>query len=389
MFEPDTEVLQDVCREIALENSGLLYVTEQKEEIRSRYENRAGDEGLAGTVKGVLGGESIDLDQLRTELADLESSDHTEFERLRSGVYFYDPTSAPKTGPSDPDIRDDIRSLFRSSIVVPDRKLETKFGVAKKDVDGFARRLERADFLERISTSDQGMYFTAGSDLRDESSGATVEANLQRRADDGLIAHSDLEAAIDVSATKDIISYLESQGYIKELDDKYLVVSAIDAFARSVVGEFLDRVVEEFEEVNGVMSVTEFESLAENEFKTHSSELSNLDARDEHRREILDIAREETREMAGIEIDESNDVAVLTDAFEAAVEKRATVIIDEVERDFDGVVPTKSVYLEEAAPHVEELTIGTDAADAYYRAQVTEAVEEIARRRIEGEATDQ
>jgi hypothetical protein len=381
MFKPDKEVLQDVCRGIALENYGFVYLNDDKEEIRARYDSQGGDDGLVGTIKNAVGGKSISVEELQQTLEEIANDELNEFERLRTGVYFYDPANAP----GESDVAKTLEQLFKYDIVVSERELKSRFNLAKKDTEFFTGRLEQEDYLKRITTSEHGDYFTIGPQLKDESGDAGVDTRLKKKAKRGLLTHADLESVIDAAATSDVIRYLEKEGFIAKLEDKYLVRSAVDEFGAAMAEQFLDDVVEEFEAVNGVMATAEFRTLVENELAARSDVLSHVGRQSRLREEVLDAVREATKDAAGIELADRDDVAVLSEAFDHRVNERSEAIIRQIEAEYDGVVPSRSVYMEMAEDHLSDLSVGGGVADGYYRSAVEERVGELATAKIRGE----
>ena len=382
MFKPDKEVLQDVCRGIALENYGFVYLSDDKGEIRARYESQGGDDGLVGTLKNAVGGRSISVEDLQGTLEEIANDDLNEFERLRTGVYFYDPANAP----GESDVAKTLEQLFKYDLVVSERELKSRFNLAKKDIDFFTGRLEQEEYLKRITTGEHGDYFTIGPQLKDESGDAGVDVRLKKKSKQGLLAHADLESVIDAAATSDVIQYLEKEAFIVKLDDKYLVRSAIDEFGAAMAERFVEDVVEEFEAVNGVMATTEFRTLVENELSARSDVLSHVGRQTRLRDEIGDAVLDAVKDAAGIEFDARDEVAVLTEAFDHRVGERSRAIVRQIEAEYDGVVPSRSVYLEMAEPHFSDLSVGSEVADGYYRDAVEERVGELATARINGES---
>jgi len=367
MLQPDKEILQDVCTEIALENYGFLYVNDDKEEIRSRYESRERDEGLVQTVKDTLGGGRLGIEELQRTLEEIANDDFNDFERLRTGVYFYDPFKGRKGD----EVTETLTQLFKLEIVVPERELKSRFNLAKEDVDFFTRRLEEENYIERITTSDHGDYFTIGTQLKGESDNAGVDARLRKKAKQGLIAHADLESVIDAAATSDVIRYLEHEEFIIALEEKYIVRSDIESFAAHVAREVDDHVADAFEESAYVLPVPEYERVVENEVKAEFEVLDHLNAND--RAEVLEEVREALADE--LDLEENRDVVVQREEFDEYASTRAEEIREEVD---DGPLGTPSAFHEAGYPRIEELRVSdSTVANEFVHEELKEAFDEV------------
>lgn len=366
MFEPDKEILQDVCTEIALENYGFLYVNDDKDEIRSRYGNHQSDEGIVNTVKDTLGSGKLGIEELQESLREIARDDLNDFQRLRTGAYFYDPF---KRRQGD-DITETLTQLFKLEIVVPERELRSRFNLAKEDVDFFTTRLEEEDYIRRITTSDHGDYFTVGKQLKGESDNAGVDARLRKKAKQGLIAHADLESVIDAAATSDVIQYLEHEEFIIALDEKYIVRSDMDSFAAHVAREVGDHVANSFENSAYVLPTPEYERVVENEVGAEFEVLEHLNATD--RRKVLEEVREAL--VAELDLEVKRDVVVQRQDFDEYVVQRANEMREEVD---DGSLGTPSAFSEEGHPRIEELRISdSTVANEFVHEEIKDAFDE-------------
>jgi len=363
MFEPDKEILQDVCTEIALENYGFLYVNDDKEEIRSRYESRERDEGLVQTVKDTLGSGRLGIEELQQTLEEIASDDFNDFQRLRTGVYFHDPFKGRKGD----EVTETLTQLFKLEIVVPERELKSRFNLAKEDVDFFTGRLEEENYIERITTSDHGDYFTIGTQLKGESDNAGVDARLRKKASQGRIAHADLESVIDAAATSDVIRYLEHEGFIIALDEKYIVRSDVESFATHVARAVDDHVADAFEESAYVLPIPEYERIVENEVEAEFEVLEHLNAND--RTEVLEEVCDAL--TAELDLEEKRNVIVQREQFDEYVRTRAREIREEVD---DGTLGTPSAFREVGYPRIEELRVSdSTVANEFVHEQLKEA----------------
>lgn len=366
MFEPDKEILQDVCTGIALENYGFLYVNDDKEDIRSRYESKERDEGLVQTVKDTLGSGRLGIEELQQTLEEIANDDFNDFERLRTGVYFYDPFKGRKGD----EVTETLTQLFKLEIVVPERELKSRFNLAKEDIDFFTRRLEEENYVERITTGDHGDYFTIGTQLKGESDNAGVDARLRKKASQGLIAHADLESVIDAAATSDVIRYLEHEGFIIALEEKYIVRSDMESFASHVAREVDDHVAETFEESAYVLPNPEYGRVVENEVEAEFEVLEHLNAND--RSEVLEEVREALADE--LDLEENRNVVVQREEFDEYAATRAREIREEVD---DGALGTPSAFREAGYPRIEELRVSdSTVANDFVHVELKEAFDE-------------
>jgi len=367
MFKPDREILQDVCRGIALENYGFVYLSDDKEEIRARYESQGGGDGIVGSIKNAVGGRSIGVEELQETLEEIASDDLNEFERLRTGVYFYDPANAP----GESDVAKTLEQLFKYDIVVSERELKSRFNLAKKDIDFFTGRLEQEEYLKRITTSEHGDYFTIGPQLKDESGDAGVDARLKKKAKHGLLTHADLESVIDAAATSDVIRYLEHEEFIIQLEGKYLVRSGVDEFAEHVARGISDRVDEAFEGTAYVLPKAELSRIVENEVSAEFDVLEHLNASD--RDWVLEHVHEAVVDELELD-DDPRSVVVRTEPFEEYVDRRAAEVLGEVD---DPSLGTADALREAGHERIEELNLSnTEAADEYIHERMEAAYDE-------------
>ncbi|MFC7058510.1 hypothetical protein [Halovenus salina] len=77
-----TEVLQDICEEIARENYGFVYLADHKSEIKEQYEQA--ETGFKYT-------NSLSLSNIKSGMQEIADDDFNSFERLRGDAYFVNP----------------------------------------------------------------------------------------------------------------------------------------------------------------------------------------------------------------------------------------------------------------------------------------------------------
>ncbi|MFB6197725.1 MAG: hypothetical protein ABEI52_05570, partial [Halobacteriaceae archaeon] len=261
----DKDILGEVCRSLALDNFGMLYVDKVKDEIKTRYKN---------SDTGFLNADSVSIADIKAGLEEIAGDEYTEFERLRSGVYFYDPFS---TG-NDDIIATALTNLFQTRFVVTSEELRSHFGIAIDDMDRFVSEMTDLDLIRRISAGERD-YFTVGPRLKEQAGSAGIDARLRQKASHGKISHDQLERVINVSATEDIINYLEGQrdeGFIIDLDGEYLVRSAIDEFGAHVAERISESVKDEFDESTYVLPEDEFDTIVRNEVEARFDVLTRI-----------------------------------------------------------------------------------------------------------------
>lgn len=351
----ETEALEDICREIALDNYGFLYVTDTKGKIKDGYENQ--DTGLLNTG-------SLSATDIKEGLRELTNDEFSEFEKLRNGAYYYDPFGLPE-GTS---VTDELKHLFKTNLVVNSQTIQSRFDIAPADVDFFAGALVEQGYISRISTGDRD-YYRSGPNLRDETSGdASVSARLEKEATYGTLSHSKLENVIDVAATSDVIRHLDNEGFIVDLGDEYLVQSCFDEYAQYLVDEIGDDVVGEFDDA-GIMTVDEFEQVVENEISERYDVLQHLGRN--HTGQLFDSVKDQLKEAHGLS--ESKAVILQDEEFEQYVDARAEQILEDANRQSLG---QPSEIVNEGKPEIDEIVISSaDRVNTYVRESVTERFE--------------
>lgn len=352
----DTELLEDICRDIALQNYGFLYVNDHKDEIKSRYEQSDTD---------LLDKGSVSQSDLKSALNSIIEDDFSDFEQLRTGVYFVDPLEKRRGS----EVIDQLKDIFEYNLVVNKQTIESKFDIAPTDVDFLTSRFETVDLVRRI-TAGEREYFTSGPRLKDETGGATsVDSRLNEAATHGRIAHADLEDVIDVAATRPIITYLSREEFIADLDGEYLVKSAMDEFAAHVGREVHESVGEAFGDV-GILPKAEFEQVVENAVTSQFDVLTHLSRSDES--ELMSGIVETVKTEAGLS--EDGDVVLQDETFEEFVDHRARTVLDEVD---DQALGKPSEIKEAGEPELAEIAASeSEVANEYVRDAVRDRFEQ-------------
>jgi hypothetical protein len=350
----DEETLQDICRDIALDNFGFLYVNDHKDQIKSSYTTAE----TGWTKKG-----DLSLSDIEETMESIADDDIVPFDRRRSGVYYYDPFETREGSR----VSDELKSIFTYDLVINRQTLEKRFDIAPTDVDFFASELEGEDYIQRIATGDRD-YYVSGPRLKDETSGdASVDSRLQEEANHGTISHADLETVIDVAATSDVIRFLEKNDFIVDLDGEYLVKNAMDAYASHLAGEVEDEALSEFGDI-GILPLSEFEQVIQNEVDEVFDVLPHLGRKDAE--ELITALREELAASHGLDV--ARDLVIDQERFEPYVTRRAEQIRDDIEDEYELAAP--SDYHEHGDPEIEEIEV-SDAGrvNKYVRESIKEA----------------
>jgi len=337
----DDELLEDICRDIALENYGFLYVNDHKSKLQEEYENA--DTGLMTTG-------SLSRSDIEETLGSLTENSISAFQRLRSGVYYYDPFNTREGSR----VSDELKGIFTYDLVVNKQTIESRFDIAPTDVDYFADELENENFIRSIAAGERD-YYVSGPRLKDETSGdASVDTQLQEEAKHGTISHTDLENVIDVAATSDIIRFLEKNDFIVDLDGEYLVDSAFDDYAQHLSSAVGDDVVEEFDDI-GALPSTEFDQVLRNEIEERFDVLVHLDRSDT--KQLMESVSEDIVDTYDLEV--KRNLVVDPDPFGEYIEQRARQTRDDVENEH-GLLPSPSDYEEYGYPEIDDLEVSDE-----------------------------
>jgi hypothetical protein len=363
----DRDVLSDACRSIAQDNYGFVYVDRDEEEIKSEYQTGE---------KGLMNADSVSTADVKDGLEEIAAEETSPFERIRAGVYYVDPFGIG----IDMGVADELQELFRNQIVITTEQLRQHFDLAHDDAEFFAEELRTNDrgLVMRIVAGNRD-YYTVGPKLKDHvgDSGEDLDDKLIHRSRNGTLSHEKLEDAISVAAVSDVIDYLQTEGYVVDLDGEYLVPAALDEFTRWLADEIESEVVDAFDDSGHVVPAAEYDSLIRSEVERLSDVFSAVRSSrgDTDEREIVTGVRDRLADNIQIEVDERHGVAAKRDAVEADIESYS----DEIVQDVLGGKSTMSLpnAKEAAREQVEQLQLAvTDTANSYLRDQITERVHE-------------
>ncbi|WP_267161223.1 hypothetical protein [Halovenus salina] len=363
-----TEVLQDICEEIARENYGFVYLADHKSEIKEQYEQA--ETGFKYT-------NSLSLSNIKSGMQEIADDDFNSFERLRGDAYFVNPLDRGW----GQRIGDELESLFTTNLVLHKKRLEKKFDIAPNDVDYFARKLSESGYIDRIPAGERD-YFVGGSELKDETSrDIGLDAQLKSRADaEGKLSHRELEEIIDVAATENVIDYLSQNDFIIDLDGEYLVQAALDEFAHSLADRIADQVTEEFQESEYVLHQPEFEQVIENNINESTTILKEARA---VRQKI--IARTEDALTEELDLSEraAYNMVVMSDpkldgqGFAELVDEQARAVKKQVARS-DVTITKRSEQLSAGEERIADLQLGrTQKSREFIRDEIQERYEEM------------
>ncbi|CCQ37098.1 uncharacterized protein Nmlp_2953 [Natronomonas moolapensis 8.8.11] len=355
----DIDTLEDACESIARENYGFIYTAEVKNEIKSAYE---------GADTGVLKADELSISDIRKGLSEISADEFTDFDQIRDGVFYIDQFGAV----GNEEITTELTMLFSQQMVVTGERLRSVFSLAIDDLDFFVDQLESRGYLRRIRAG-QNDYYTIGPKLKERANDVGLDSQLAQDAVNGKISHSDLESAIDVSATTDVIRYLETEDLIIDLDGEYLLKSLLDEYGRYLADQIESSIESEFETATYILKLNEFEQIIENEIRDQFNVLS-------HAREIESEIIEKTKlgltDRLGIEVNRS--VAIQTEEFEQHTEAEARRILEDIQGEIDVEPGKLDGWVEAAEEHFEQVRVSnTNAVNKQIRTEIRERYKKI------------
>jgi len=362
----DRDVLEDISQDITQSNYGFLYVDRVRDDLKDQYQSRE---------KRRLKAPKLSNSDMKEALRDLAEDENYSLERIRSGVFYWDPFgSGTRTG-----ITERLKGVFRDQMVVTTEDLRKAFDLAHEDADFFASQLRRQNLVMRIAAGSRD-YYSVGSRLKEETGEDDLKGKLKRRSTHGKLSHGQLEEAISVAATSDVIGYLQGEGLIIDMDGEYLVRSALDEFAEKLADDLGDDVSRAFDDAGNVMPTGEYDSLVESEIEVRSNVLAHVrsSGADVDKRDVVEAVQDEYDEEGDphIEVLEARSLAKATEPFERMVEARAEDLTRPLLQDLTAA--TADSLKSELREEIEELHLTTsDAGNAYARTQVRERGEEL------------
>lgn len=355
----DTDTLEDVCEAIARKNYGFIYITEDKNEIKNAYE---------GSETSMLKANELSTSDIRKGLNEIAANDFTDVDQIRDGVFYTDQFGAV----GNEEITNELTALFSQQLVVTGERLRSVFSLAIDDLEFFVDNLESRGYLRRIRAG-QNDYYTIGPKLKERADDVGLESKLAQDAVNGKISHSDLESVVDVSATTDVIRYLENEDLIIDLDGEYLVKSLLEEYGKHLADEIAEAVESEFEAATYILETDEFEQVVENEIRDRFDVLSR--AR-EVKGEIIRNTRAALEDR--LEVETERTVAKQTEEFRHHTEAEARRIMEDIQMELDTEPGTVEGWIEAAEDHFEEIRVSnTNTVNDHIREEISEKYTEI------------
>jgi hypothetical protein len=355
----DTDVLEDVCGTVARQNYGFIYINDNKTAIKNGYE-----QADTGTLKA---GE-LSISDIRKGLSEIAADDFTDFEQIREAVFYMDQFGAV----GNEEITEELTLVFNQHLVVTGERLRSAFSLAIDDLDFFVDELESREYLQRIRAG-QNDYYTIGPKLEERADDVGLDSQLAQDAVHGKISHSDLEDVIDVSATTDVIRYLEKQDLIIDLDGEYFVQSLSTELAAHLAGEIKDAIVDEFETAKHILEAEEFEQVVTNEIRERFDILSYLG---EVQQNLIDETVSAAGERIGIEMKQG--MAIQSEEFNQYTTSEARRIFNDVKAEIKKEPGKLDGWAEAAEEYLEEVRVSnTSTVNNHIRSVIKEQYIEV------------
>jgi len=355
----DTDVLEDVCDSVARKNYGFIYITDNKSEVKTAYEQ-------ADT--GRLNAGKLSTSDIRKGLSEIAGDDLTDFEQIRDGVFYIDQFGSV----GNEEITNELTMLFSQKLVVTGERLRSVFSLAIDDLDFFVDELESRGYLRRIRAG-QNDYYTIGPKLKERADDVGLDAQLAQDAVHGRISHSELESVIDVSATTDVIRYLEKEDLIIDLDGEYLVKSLLAEYAEFLADEIAEPVADELETGTYILQTSEYSEIVKNEIRSRFDVLSHVRGIES---ELLDAVEAAVADRLGVEFD--RNLAIQRDEFDQHTTGEARRILTDVKAELDTEPGKLAEWVTAAEDHFEEVRVSnTSAVNAHIRSVIEERYREV------------
>jgi hypothetical protein len=355
----DTDTLEDVCESIARENYGFIYIAEDKNEIKNAYE---------GSETGMLKAAELSTSDIRKGLSEIAADDFTDFDQIRDGVFYIDQFGAV----GNEEITTELTMLFSQQMVVTGERLRSVFSLAIDDLDFFVDKLESRGYLRRIRAG-KNDYYTIGPKLKERADDVGLDSKLAQEAVNGKISHSDLESVVDVSATTDVIRYLENEDLIIDLDGEYLVKSLLEEYGQHIADVIESAIESEFETATFILEIDEFEQVIKNEIKDRFDVLSRARGIED---EIIKHTRSALQESLGIKT--THDTAIQIEEFDQHTRAEARRILEEVQAELNVEPGKLDGWVEAAEEHFEAIQVSNTASvNNHIREEIKEQYREV------------
>lgn len=355
--KPDKEALEDAVRAAADKLNGYVILSEKRGYIQNEYAEQS---------TGVLNTSDVSHDEIRSILDEFAADDRKDIEHVQDETYFVNPFSASPS--DDEEIIGRIEEAYRDHIAFSGETLRRRFDLPVDYADYFIDSLEQRELIERLSRTHD--IHTIGDRLQEHSDEPGVEERLKSEAEDGIITNDKFEEIVDAPAIPPVTNLFERDGYITDLDGKYLVLDAIDEFKEYLTKEIVDDVEDEFD--GPVMLESTFSNEVETHLAAQSSELSSISRT--RRQEIVDGVESRLRDRLGIESEtvDGNSIVVLTTELEDTVQEEADDIYSRVIKQEYAVAESYYEAIEEEVQSIS--TNGREIVNDYLRSAVLDEV---------------
>lgn len=323
----DKEALWDGCKEIAMENYGLLYVDteERRKRVIEKYKERASKKKLrASTIKW------SDLTKFLAEWRKGEGKKVERLIRLRESVYFI-PVVFEEKELGNKEI-EKLNGLFEKNIVVSAEMIREEFGIGYDDRLFFSGELAKRKLIKALSEVEGEKateYYVMGNTLKDSVSTDLFKVAIGGYAEDGLVTRAKLEDAIKVDATNEVIKYLENEDILLRVNNKYLVYGMTEEFARKICEELRKSVEGKIRECNYVMNEAIIRSIIEEKL----DEMYNIS---DHmvKEEVVTSVLNELIQICGLSRDKMHsEILVESAGLGQLAEKKAEEIFFEIKNE--------------------------------------------------------
>lgn len=316
----DKEALWDACKEIARENYGILYVEEKGGTVIEKYKERVAKRRLVAST--------VSRDGLIEFLAERVKGEKGErLIAIRESVYFI-PVVFREKELGDKAI-EKLEKLFEENIVLSAEVIRKEFEIAYDDRLFFARELAERELIKALSEGEEekvAEYYVMGNTLKDSVSTDLFKMAIEGYAEDGLVTHERLGKAIKVDATNEVIGYLEKEGILVRVNNRYLVHGMTMEFARKIAEEIKGSVEEKFREYNYVVNESVIGGVIEEKIGERYS-ISDPEIKDE----VITSVLNQVIQICGLNRDEKfRDILIEAAGLNQLVEEKAEEIYQKV-----------------------------------------------------------
>lgn len=379
----NTEVLDKVCMEVALDNGGLLYLRGHRDRIQEEY-------SASEKVKKLSKYKSkVSQEDIKNHLIDW--SDGKDLKHIRDEqLFFFNPFES-KSDKSN-QLYDVLTDIFNNQRYISSKELESKFRsasieIAEDDVPEYISVLTKRDLVEVVDGVTT--FYKPGSQLKEDNDFSNLEEQLSSAADtNGCITHSDLEDFLGIAVVDEILDDLVlNEEVLLELENKYLINT--EECRRNYIQSLSDsnlrrKVKKHFKDNSYAASKKEIKELVDNHLQSEL-DLSKLTASDNLVSQAVNslISSFETNEVS-ITNDDGSRIEIYElqedNKFDDNVRSEAQDIINKVEGEIKRESPGSFNYIIEnkVEPKIEQYS------NIHYIDQhITEKIQEAAKEELD------